>query len=100
MKVDKIILLIFLLVTACAPSIEEQVTSTVPAATATSTTPNFTETPEPTFTPTETSAPTATLTPTIVLSPTITSTPTFVFPSVTVNKQAHCRYGPSAAYLH
>lgn len=100
MKVDKIILLIFLLVTACAPSTEEQVTSTVPAATATATTPNFTETPEPTFTPTETSAPTATLTPTIVLSPTITSTPTFVFPSVTVNKQAHCRYGPSAAYLH
>jgi hypothetical protein len=30
----------------------------------------------------------------------ITPTPTFTFPSVTVNKQAHCRYGPSVAYLH
>jgi hypothetical protein len=28
------------------------------------------------------------------------ATPTFSFPTVTVNKQAHCRYGPSAAYLH
>ena len=33
-------------------------------------------------------------------SPTIAATPTFAFPTVTVNKQAHCRYGPSVAYLH
>jgi hypothetical protein len=30
----------------------------------------------------------------------VTATPTFDFPNVTVNKQAHCRYGPSVAYLH
>ncbi len=28
------------------------------------------------------------------------ATATFAFPTVTVNKQAHCRYGPSVAYLH
>jgi hypothetical protein len=28
------------------------------------------------------------------------ATPTFAFPAVTVNKQAHCRYGPATAYLH
>ena len=62
----------------------------------------MTETPEATFTPSETITPTATLTPTIELSPTAaqTFTPTFAFPTVTVNKQAHCRYGPSVAYLH
>jgi hypothetical protein len=53
-----------------------------------------TETPEATFTPTET------LTPTVTFTPTITTTPTFAFPTATVNKQAHCRYGPSVAYLH
>jgi hypothetical protein len=108
MKVHKIILLIFLFVAACAPSAEEQATPTVAAATATITTQPFTETPEATVTPTRTatSKPTNTLTPTIELSPTATATPsqtataTFAFPSVTVNKQAHCRYGPSAAYLH
>ncbi|MCI0551672.1 MAG: hypothetical protein L0287_12010, partial [Anaerolineae bacterium] len=41
-----------------------------------------------------------TFTPTITPSPTITATQTFTFPSATVNKQAHCRYGPSVAYLH
>lgn len=102
MKVHKIILLIFLFAAACAPSVEEQATPTAPAATATITTQPFTETPEATVTPTRTatSKPTNTLTPTIELSPTITATATFAFPNVTVNKQAHCRYGPSAAYLH
>ena len=90
MKFYRITVLIFMLVSACAPSTEEQAT-----ATATST-----DTPEATFTPSETPAPTLTFTPTIVLSPTITSTPTFAFPTVIVNKQAHCRYGPSVAYLH
>ena len=95
----KISLLIFLFVSACAPS-TAQPTSTVPAATATIV--EFTETPEPTATQTipPTLEPTITLTPTIELSPTTTATPTFAFPGVTVNKQAHCRYGPSAAYLH
>ena len=53
-------------------------------------------------TPTGTATPTATitLTPTITDTPTITPTPTFTFPAVTVKVQAHCRYGPSKAYLH
>ena len=61
-----------------------------------------TETPIPTLTlvPTETLTPTLTFTPTETLTPTITATPTYAFPMVTVNKQAHCRYGPSVAYLH
>jgi len=62
----------------------------------------FTSTPESTFTPTAgaTLTSTITFTPTIAFTPTITATPTFAFPTVTVNKQAHCRYGPSAAFLH
>jgi hypothetical protein len=100
MKFHKIILLIFLFIAACAPSTHAQVTLTAPATTAT--THAFTETPDPTVTLTRTvtSRPTNTSTPTIELSPTITATATFAFPSVTVNKQAHCRYGPSQAYLH
>ena len=43
-----------------------------------------------------TPTPTLTITPT----PTITLTPTFDFPDVTVNKDAHCRFGPGVAYLH
>lgn len=54
--------------------------------------------PSPTFTLTLT--PTITFTPTITETPSITPTPTFAFPTVTVNAQAHCRYGPSTAYLH
>jgi hypothetical protein len=57
-------------------------------------------TPEVTFTPPITLTATLTATPTITLTPTITSTSTFSFPAVTVNKQAHCRYGPSIAFLH
>jgi hypothetical protein len=103
MKMYKLILLIFLYVSACATSVEEQATSTAPAATATATE-ELTETPTATSTPTATRratfTPVITFTPTIERSPTITPTPTFAFPSVTVNKQAHCRYGPSVAYLH
>jgi hypothetical protein len=90
-KIHKIILLIFLFVSACTPSTEDQVTPTSIAVTSTAI---WTETPETTFTPTET------LTPTVTFTPTIAATPTFAFPTVTVNKQAHCRYGPSVAYLH
>ena len=53
-----------------------------------------------TFTPTFTPVPADTLTPSITPSPTIVPSATFAFPTVTVNKQAHCRYGPSVAYLH
>ena len=100
MKIYKIILMIFLFVSACAPSTQQQPTPTAPAPTVTREVP--TDTPEPTvtFTRTATSTPTVTRTPTIELSPTITATPTFAFPAVSVNKQAHCRYGPSVAYLH
>ena len=97
MKVFRIIWLIFLFVSACSPSTEEQTTSTTIAVTATA---RWTETPEPTLAPTETLTPTFTSSPTIELSPTVTFTPTFAFPTGTVNKQAHCRYGPSVAYLH
>jgi hypothetical protein len=100
MKVCSIILMIFLFVSACAPSTEEQTTPT--GISSTSTSESSTETPEATLTPTSTKAstPTVRVSPTIPLSPTISATPTFAFPTVTVNKQAHCRYGPSVAYLH
>ncbi len=100
MKTYKIISLILIFLSACAPS-TQQPTSTAPIVTATK---ESTETPEATATSTSTqtatSIPTKTFTPTIEVSPTVTATPTFAFPSVTVNKQAHCRYGPSVAYLH
>lgn len=84
--------LFILIATACSPAPEQQATPTPPAITATAALPTLTSTP--TFTQTITSTPT--ITPTF----TITPTPTFAFPTVTVNKQAHCRYGPSVAYLH
>lgn len=92
--------MIFLFLAACAPATEEPASPTRTTSTATSA--PSTETPKPTFTssPTRAFTPTITPTPTIVLSPTITATPTFAFPTITVNKQAHCRYGPSVAYLH
>ncbi len=60
----------------------------------------LTNTLTPTLTGTITLTPTITLSPTISLTPTISSTPTFTFPAVTVNEQAHCRYGPNTYYLH
>jgi hypothetical protein len=100
MKAYKIILSMVLLISACAPSAQPP-TSTVPMSAATE---ELTETLEATSTltatQTATSKPTLTLTPTIELSPTISATATFTFPTVAVNKQAHCRYGPSVAYLH
>jgi hypothetical protein len=100
MKIYRTIILFVIVLSACAPSPEQQATLVSTALTATAD--SWTETPTPTstLTPTETLIPTFTLTPTETLTPTITVTPTFDFPSVTVNKQAHCRYGPSAAYLH
>lgn len=62
--------------------------------------PSATYTATLTLTPTSTKTPTATLTPTITDTPSITPTPTFDLPDVTVLEQAHCRYGPSTAYLH
>src|SRR5215204_3861166 len=57
------------------------------------------ETPTP-LPPTQTFTPAFTFTPEATLTSTITPTPTFSFPTATVNKQAHCRYGPSVAFLH
>ncbi|HNH26749.1 MAG TPA: hypothetical protein PLR93_07000 [Anaerolineales bacterium] len=56
----------------------------------------ITATSQPTLTPTITFTPG----PTNTVEPSVTPTPEFSFPTVTVNKQAHCRYGPSAAFLH
>ncbi|HEU0293764.1 MAG TPA: hypothetical protein VFR47_13570 [Anaerolineales bacterium] len=108
MKPYRALLLVVLFISACAPSPEQQATQTAIALTATADmwtdtpVPTATSVPSQTFTPTitETLTPTITFTPSITLSPTITPTPTFAFPTVTVNKQAHCRYGPSVAYLH
>lgn len=100
MKQFQLPVIFLLLLSACAPSPERQATMTATALTATAAV--WTDTPPPTatFTPTITLTSTLTLTPSITPSPTITPTPTFAFPAVTVNKQAHCRYGPSVAYLH
>jgi hypothetical protein len=91
-----------LFILAC--SLPQTQSQSVPSETSVATLELATETPASTltFTPTitETLIPTFTLTPSITPSPTISATPTFAFPTVTVNKQAHCRYGPSVAYLH
>ena len=99
MNLYKIIFMILLFASACAPSTQQSPSPTAPLVTATD---EPTPTPEPTATATRTatSEPSLTFTPTIELSPTISATPTFDFPGVTVNKQAHCRYGPHVAYLH
>ncbi len=102
----RIALLICLLASACNLPAGGQATATVTvpivSATAIPSTkiPTATGTATLTVVPTETLPPTATFTPTITPTPTISATPTFDFPTVTVNKQAHCRYGPSVAYLH
>jgi len=94
------IALLILLLTACAPSAEQGATLTATSITATAASWTKTSTSTITFTPTITLTPTPTLTPTITPTLTATATPTFAFPTATVNKQAHCRYGPSVAYLH
>ena len=98
MKNYRILFVVVIFMFACNLPFGQQATPVPAAFTAAA----WTQTSTPTlpFTPTETFIPTLTLTPTITPSPTITPTPTYAFPSVTVNKQAHCRYGPSVAYLH
>jgi hypothetical protein len=94
----RIIPAIFLFLAACAPATQQSPTPTALAPTATAQV--STHTPEATPMSTETRVPTVTPSPTVILSPTVTATATFAFPTVAVNKQAHCRYGPSVAYLH
>ena len=108
MKNYRLFVLIFLFVFACAPLSNQQVTqvsTTLTAlANAPTSTPVITDTPLFTDTPTSTLTVTSTVTEaftsTITFTPTISATPTFAFPVASVNKQAHCRYGPSVAYLH
>ena len=100
MKIVLKFVLVVIILSGCAPSPEQQATLVAEALTGTAESWTFTPPPTYTFTPTETLTPTITFTPTITLTPTITATPTFAFPSVTVNKQAHCRYGPAVVYLH
>ena len=100
MKIYRMLIPLAILLAACAPSPEEQATLVAQALTGTAVSWTKTPTPTLTFTPTETMTSTPTFTPTITLTPSITPTPTYAFPSVTVNKQAHCRYGPAVAYLH
>lgn len=93
-----VFLLILFIISACGPSPEEQAALT--AASFTAAAASWTATPSHTPSPTTTFTPTITFTPAVTLTPTITATPTFAFPTVTVNKQAHCRYGTAVAYLH
>jgi len=102
-----LIFFLFVLVSACGPSPEEQAAMTATAQTTTAAmwtktpTPTLTFTPTYTFTPTDTSTPTPTFTPAITFTPTITPSPTFDFPDVTVNvAMASCRFGPSVEYMH
>lgn len=105
-----IVWITLLLAGACVPLQQMQASRTAEAQTATATvwtkTPTPTHTLTPTATATHTLTPTPTNTATITPSPTITPTATATFtatpafPTVIVNQQAHCRYGPSKAYLH
>jgi hypothetical protein len=96
----KFVLLLLFFTAACALSNTQEVTSTAVQPTSTAPLPTETSTPAATFTAMKTLTPTITFTPTITSTFTVTATATFAFPTVTVNKQAHCRYGPSVAYLH
>jgi len=110
-KIIPLIIVVFLS-SACAPVENYQSTQTAKGLTATAAlwTPTPTPTQTATYTPTPTNTSTATVTasatatitstPTITNTATLTLTPTFAFPGVTVHTQAHCRYGPSTAYLH
>jgi hypothetical protein len=92
--------LLLFVISACGPSAEEQATLTATSTTATAAAWTKTPTPSATQTATKTLTATPVFTATTTPSPTISATATFAFPAATVNKQAHCRYGPSAAYLH
>ncbi len=103
----KIMTIVFLLFFcfSCTPQKKEELLvdtpTKLPSITPTNTltsTPSATN--KPTFTSTSTLTATITKTPTITKTATITPSPTFDFPDVKVNTQAHCRYGPSSAYLH
>jgi hypothetical protein len=109
-----LVLLALVIMTGCgleqAQPVANLLESSTPAQAQATSTATITPRPSPTLTPPPTAtasstpspSPSATITPTPTITPTasITPTPTFAFPQVEVNKQAHCRYGPSTAYLH
>jgi hypothetical protein len=101
---SSLLMLFFVSCNLTSPEAQARATAEALSATADAWTetpiPTFTFTSTETFTPTHTLVPTETLTPTLAFTPSISATPTYAFPTVTVNKQAHCRYGPSVAYLH
>lgn len=100
-RVFFILLPVLLAISACGPSLspEEQAALTAAAWTETST-PVPIPTSTATLVPAATSTPTTAFTPTVTFTPPPTATPTSSQPTVTVNQQARCRYGPSTAYLH
>ena len=94
-----IALLLLLLLNACSPrpAPTATITEAIPSATRSSTPSAVASaTPSLTLTPTATASPRPSLTPT----PSLTPSPTSDLPAVVVTMQAHCRYGPSIAYLH
>lgn len=92
-----ILLLAVLFLTACQPAPTVQPTQT--PIRPDDTMPTVTVTPAPSRTATLSPQPSATATETF--TPTVILTPTYAFPAVVVNvNAAHCRYGPSKAFLH
>jgi hypothetical protein len=100
MRLHVILLALVLLASACSSAPGQQATATAIPLSPTVAPSTTTPIPTATFTSTATIIPTETFTPTVTATPTISATATFNFPTATVNKQAHCRYGPSVAYLH
>lgn len=88
------------MVTSTPPAADTVTPQPILASETPTTLPSPTPTSPPTQTPTSPFTATASITPTITDTPGPSATPTFSFPVVTVNKQAHCRYGPNIAYLH
>jgi hypothetical protein len=101
MKKISLFLLLACLCASCSSQATVEVTKIVPTASPTATLPlTATSSTTPTLRPSPTPTATITASPTITDTATITPTPTFDFPDVKVHTQAHCRYGPSSAYLH
>lgn len=106
MKKLTILLLPVLLLASCIPL--QRSTTTAPdtppppavVSPSPSPFPSPTATPLPTTTSTATFTPTDTLTPAPTLTPSISPTSTSDLPTFKVIMQAHCRYGPSKAFLH
>jgi len=96
-----LLVVIFLFLAGCNLPVATPAISPTAAPSATdSPTETATRLPTETLTPEPSATPSATLPPTASDTPSPSPSPTYTFPAVTVNQQAHCRYGPSKAYLH